>query len=111
MKIIDKDDGLERVLEVYAIYWVDGMRSHLVIPYEGYEGLLVVRENKCDVVDASIDGFVLRKSSGEQDILVHWAAEKEDLLDRLIDPPDAEAVAELLRRVREEGPLRSRNDE
>ena len=104
MKIIDKDDVLERVLEVYAIYWVDGMRSHLVIPYEGYQGFFVVRENKCDVVDASIDGFVLRKSSVEQDILVHWAAEKEDLLDRLIDPPAPEAVAELHHRIAEGKP-------
>ena len=104
MKIIDLEDPLKRVLEVYAIYWVNGMRSHLVIPYEDYYGLLIVRENKCQVVDPSINGFILRKSNHDRDMLIHWAAEKDALLDRLTDPPDAEAVAELHRRIREDKP-------
>ena len=95
---------LTQVCAVYAIYWVDGMRSHLVIPYEGYDGLLIVRENKCEVVDPTINGFILRKSSSDDDILVHWAAEKDDLLDKLIDGAGPEDIAELHRRIREDKP-------
>lgn len=100
MKIIERD-GFNRIVEVYAIYWMDGLRHHLIIPYDGYNGFTVVTENNCDVVDKSINGFILRKSGNGGDILVHWAAEKDDLLDRLIDPPDAEAIAELKRRIKE----------
>ncbi|MBY3215928.1 hypothetical protein HFO21_16430 [Rhizobium laguerreae] len=103
MKIIERD-GFNRVVDVYAIYWANGLRHHLVIPHEGYNGFTVVPENKCDVVDPSINGFILRESGGGGDILVHWAAERDELLDRLIDPPDAEAVAELERRLREDRP-------
>lgn len=101
MKIIDTEDPLKRVLDVYAFYWVDGRRSHLVIPYEGFEGLIVVSENKCDVVDPSVDGFILKKSYSGYDMFVNWAAEQGNLLDRLIDPPAPEAVSELLRRIAE----------
>ncbi|SIR15874.1 hypothetical protein SAMN05880561_1165 [Rhizobium sp. RU33A] len=104
MKIIDLDDPLKRVLEVYAMYWVDGMRSHLVIPYEDYHGLLIVRENKCEIVDPSINGFIIKKNDANRDLLIHWAAEKDGLIYKLIDPPDAEAVAELHRRIREDKP-------
>lgn len=94
----------EYAVDVYAIYWAEGMRSHLVVPYDGYDGLLVVRENKCEIVDPSLNGFILRKSGDGRDMLVHWAAEKDDLLDRLIDPPDSDAIVELYRRLREDRP-------
>lgn len=99
MKIKDKKDPLARVLEVYAIYWFDEVRYHLVIPYDGYDGFIVVNENNCEVIDSSIDGFILIKSGSGRDMFIHWATEKDALLDRLTDPPDAEAVAELKRRI------------
>lgn len=101
MKIVQKD-GFNRTVDVYAICWIDGLRHHMIIPYEGYDGLTVVTENNCEIVDNSINNFVLRKSNRGGDTLIHWAAEKDDLLDRLIDPPDAEAVAELKRRLEKE---------
>jgi len=100
MKIMERD-GFGRVVDVYAIYWIDGIRYHLVIPYEGYHGLMIVTAAESDLIDPSIDGFVLRKTSSGNDMLVYWAAEQGDLLDRLIDPPDSEAVAELKRRISE----------
>jgi len=103
MKIVE-NDGFNRVVEVYAIYWASGKRYHLVIPYDGYLGLTAVPEDKCEVVDSTINGFVLKKGDYGDDILVHWAVEKDGLVYRLIDPPDAAAVAELKRRLREGQP-------
>ncbi|MEZ2126797.1 MULTISPECIES: hypothetical protein [unclassified Sinorhizobium] len=103
MKIVEKD-GFNRIVEVYALYWVDGIRHHLVIPYEGYDGFIVVNEDQCDVVDSSINGFILKKDDYGGDMLIHWAAEKGGLIYKLTDPPDADAVAELKRRLAEEKP-------
>ncbi len=91
------------IVEVFAIYWVDGIRHHLVIPYPTYEGLFVITEKKSEIVDPSIDGFILRKSGSGRDILIHWATDKDDLLDKLIDH-DEDAMKELERRLREETP-------
>jgi hypothetical protein len=104
MKIVDLNDPLERVLEVYAIYWISGIRYCYVIPADNYYGFMSVREDKCRIIDPLISGFVLRKSGAGDDMIVHWAAEKGDLLDKLIDPPDFEAVVELRRRLTEENP-------
>jgi hypothetical protein len=104
MRIIDLEDPLKRIVEVYAIYWVDGMRSHLVIPYEGYNGLIIVRENKCEVVDPSINGFILKKGDYGRDILIHWAAEKDGLIYSLADGAAPDEIAELHRRIREDKP-------
>jgi hypothetical protein len=110
MRIIDRDDPLRRAVEVYAIYWVNnpdlkmyGQRMHLAGPYDGYNALIVVPEEKAEVVDPTIDGFVLRKSGYGSDIIVHWAASRGDLLDKLVEA-DAEALAELRRRITEDDP-------
>ena len=97
---IRENGGLNRVWDVYAFYWVNGIRYHLVNPYREYQGLIVVPENKCTIVISSIDGFVLRKNDRDQDMLVHWSVSDYDLLDRLIDPPDEEAMLELERRLK-----------
>lgn len=98
MKIMEKD-GFERVVEVYAIYWFDEVRHHLVIPYKEFGGLMVVTEENCDVIDPSIDGFVLIKSGSGRDMFIHWATEKDALLDRMIDH-DPEAMEEFERRLK-----------
>ncbi|MDR6633752.1 hypothetical protein J2X72_002552 [Phyllobacterium sp. 1468] len=97
----------EQPLEVYAFYWANnpalkrhGQRMHLVVLYQGHDGLGVVAEDECEIVDPSVDGFVLRRSGSGGDIFVHWAADKDDLLDRLIDH-DPGAMAEFQRRLRE----------
>lgn len=97
-------DGLRRTLDVYALYWVNGMRHHLVLPYRDYKGLIVVSEENCKIINSSIDGFILRKSGNGSDILVHWSVSASDLLDRLIDPPDEDAMRELERRLNEDIP-------
>ena len=111
MKLIDLSDPLKRAVEVYAVYWVvnpdlksHGQRIHLVIPYEGYDSFMAVPEGSSEIVDPTINDFVLRKSKDGWDMLVHWAAEKDDLLDRLIDGRNPEATAELHRRIREDAP-------
>jgi len=111
VKLIDLNDPLRRVLEVYAVYWVAdpnvtgrGQRIHLVIPYEGYDSFMTVPEESGEIVDPTIDGFILRKSGNGWDMLVHWAAEKGDLLDMLIDGRNPDAIAELHRRIREDSP-------
>ncbi|WP_095448736.1 hypothetical protein [Ochrobactrum quorumnocens] len=98
MKIVEKN-GLGNVVDVYGLYWVDGIRHHLIIPYIGYDGFVVVTETNCDVVEPDVDDFVLRKGDYGRDILLHWAVAKDDLVYRLTDPPDADAVTELRRRI------------
>lgn len=104
MKIIEK--GREKPVEVYAIYWVNnpalkmhGRRIHLIIPYEGFGGLMTVNEDDCEVFDARIDGFVLKKDDYGGDILLHWAVEKDNLINALIEH-DPRAIDELHRRLR-----------
>ena len=85
---------------VYALYWHNKIRYCLIIPNLGHEGLVTAIEEEYDVVDPSIDDFCIRKSSVDGDILVHRVAEKDDLLDKLIDH-DRAAMIELQRRLRE----------
>lgn len=103
MKIIEK--GRDTPVEVYAIYWVNnpalkmhGRRIHLVIPYEGFGGLMTVSEDDCEVFDARIDGFVLKKDDYDGDILIHWSIEKDNLINALIEH-DPSAIDEFQRRL------------
>lgn len=96
MKI--KENSRDLSVDVIAIYWVNGIRHVLVIPYDGYEGLIVVTEEKCEVVDYNIDGFILRMGT-LGDILVHALASKDDLLDDMINHKPG-ANEEFLRRLR-----------
>lgn len=101
---ITPSDGLDRTLAVFAIYWDNDIRYHLVIPYRDYRGFIVVGSDESSVADSSIDGYFLRKSGSKRDMLVHWSVNDGNLLDRLINPPDEDAVTELERRLREETP-------
>lgn len=110
MKIIDLKDPLKRIVDVYAIYWVsnpalslNGKRIHLAGPYDGYDALIAVSEDNAEIIDASVDGFFLKKSSDGFDMLVHWAALDGGLLDSLTEH-NPEAIAELNRRLREDKP-------
>ena len=87
-------------VEVYAIYWLDNVRYHLIIPYMGYGGLITVNESKCEVLDPSVDGFILTKSGSGSDMFIHWATEKDALLDRMIDH-DPQAMEEFERRLKD----------
>ena len=49
---------------MYGIYWVNAQRMYFVIPYEGYEGFLVMSEFETEVIDSQLEEvFVLRGSS------------------------------------------------
>lgn len=100
MSIKIQELGRNFSVEVYAIYWVNGVRYQLIVPYSDYIGLITVNESKCEVTDPSVDGFILTKSGNGGDMLVHWAAEKDALLDRMIDH-DPEAMEEFERRLKE----------
>ncbi|MEK6636848.1 MAG: hypothetical protein AABY88_02070 [Pseudomonadota bacterium] len=96
MKI--RENGREIPVDVYAIYWDNGVRIYSVIPYEGYEGLISISENESVVVDNNINKFIIRKSDYENDIIIHEAADKDGLIYKLIDH-DAEAMIEFKRRL------------
>lgn len=103
MKIIEKnrrDRGEER--EVYAIYWAERLgvreRYYFFIPYDGYEGVNAIRDSECEVVDISVDDFVLIKNDNGNDMLVHKEAYRDSLLDRLIEH-ELEAMKEFLSRL------------
>jgi hypothetical protein len=98
MKIRTRDQGND--VEVYAVYWYDNLRHYLVIPYTGYEGFDAYTENNSDLLDPSIDNFVVRKNSDGQDMLLHKAASQDDLLDELIEH-DQDAMKTFLERLRE----------
>lgn len=72
----------------------------MVIPYDGYEGLIVLDENQVDVLDPSIDNFIMRKDDYDGEILIHKATVENNLIYELIDH-DAEAMKEFKRRLAE----------
>lgn len=82
--IVQEKDSSESVA-VHAIYWIDGKRYYLVIPYQGFEGLDVLSKDDCIVLDQRIGNeFVLYENNGV-DILVNKALLENDLLSRAID--------------------------
>lgn len=95
MKI--REFGRESEVAVVAMYWEKGLRKnrriYMVVPYDGYEGLITVGEDDCELTDPSIDGFRLAKSASNEDIIVLAIILDNDLLDRMIDHEPA-AMAE-----------------
>jgi hypothetical protein len=87
-------------LDVYGIYWADGVRYFLVIDFPDECGLCALNNSKCDIIDASIDNFVFTKASDGTDFFLHKAAFESDLVDDLIEHIP-EAVAEFERRLAE----------
>lgn len=94
-----KASNRENIVEVYGVYWIDRERIYWVIPYEGYEGFITLSEKESTVIDPKFkDDFVLRKNDAGEDLLLHWAADKNDLIYDLIEH-DPEAMKEFKRRL------------
>lgn len=99
MKI--KEFGRNKDVAVLAMYWAEyrgkNQRLYMVVPYAGYEGLITVSEDECELTDPSIDGYRLTKaySNGAVmgDLIVLAVIQDHGLLDRMIDH-EPEAIAE-----------------
>lgn len=111
MKIIEKsrrNDKKER--DVYAVYWAEHLgineRYYLFIPYDGCEGVGAIKNSECEVVDVSVDDFVLISNDNGSDMLVHKEAYRDSLLDRLIEH-EPDAMKEFILRL---ASLKEKND-
>lgn len=101
MRIKERDSNYD--VEVYGMYWANYRgkteRFHLVIPYEGYEGLITVPESECVVTDPVLSAdFILTKGDSQNDVFIHRAAFDDRLIDKLIDH-DADAMKIFLERL------------
>lgn len=89
---------------VCAIYWPnipvnsEGVRHYLLVSDENWSGLTTATEDMCEVVDPNLSDFDLRKGANGRDMLVHWAAVEDALLDRMIEYDQA-AMMEFRRRL------------
>lgn len=76
-------------VDVLAVYWAEyqGKREmhFLIVPYDGYEGVIVALESECEITDSSLDGFSLTKGASEGDMLVLGIVLDNNLLDRMIE--------------------------
>ena len=94
--------GRQVPVEVYGLYWCDGERVFWVIPYKGYEGLITVSEKDCELIDARLgNAFVLRKNDADEDLLLHWALDKDDLIYDVLEH-DPVAMQDFIRRLAEQ---------
>ncbi len=98
-----REKGRENDVEVYALYWAEyrgkRQRYYLVIPYEGYEGLSAVPESESELIDPNLEAtFVLRKGDYGGDLIIHSAANEDDLVYGLLDH-DPEAMRIFLDRL------------
>ena len=100
MKIKPHDEN--HIVDVYAVYWYDNVRHYLIIPYKGYNGFNACLESKSDVIDTSLNDFVIVKNSKGNDLLIHRIIYDNNLLDDLIDH-DPEAMAKFLDLLEKEG--------
>lgn len=74
------------VIAIYKADYGDKMENiFLVIPYDGYEGLISVAESECEITDTSLDGYRMVKNSSQRDMIVLSIVLENDLLDRMID--------------------------
>ena len=87
-------------LDVYGVYWNDGIRVYFVIPTKDYNGFLAINEKDSELTDSLLNGFVLRKDDMGTDMFLHWAADKDNLIYDLIEH-DPEAMKEFKRRLAE----------
>jgi hypothetical protein len=95
--MIVKEKGRENSVEVYVLYWSNDKRYHMVIPYDGYNGLITLDQDEVEIIDPSVDGFVVRKDDYDGEILVHKLANDDGLIYKLIDH-DPDAIREFERR-------------
>lgn len=101
-RMFDGDLRVNRT--VYSIYWPRlpahsaDVRHYLVVADENWSGLTTATEDMCEVVDPNLSDFDLRKGANGRDMLVHWAAVEDALLDRMIEYDQA-AMMEFRRRL------------
>jgi len=104
MKIKPHDEN--HIVDVYAVYWAKkegiNQRFYLIIPYKGYEGFNACSELESDLIDPSLSDFILKKDDYGGDLLIHYAAHKDNLIYDLIDH-DPEAMAKFLDLLEKEG--------
>ncbi len=87
-----KEKSREFSTRVLAMYWVDGERYHLVIPYEGYNGLVVITEKECEITDNRIDDMIIIRLSQGRDVLINTIIDNNDIYAEMVDhQPDAMA--------------------
>jgi hypothetical protein len=96
MRLRESSTGDE--YEVYGIYWVEHVKYFLVQFNNGYCGLGPLKYNECDIIDPSIDNFILVDNVDVTDFFLHKAAYEGGLLDDLIEHIP-EAVTEFERRL------------
>lgn len=97
MLILEK--GRTTPVEVYGLYWCGGERVFWVVPYDGYEGLVTVSEKNCELIDARFSAsFLLRKNDANEDFLLHWALDEDDLIYGVLEH-DPAAMQEFVRRL------------
>jgi hypothetical protein len=94
---IDTEDGDSDAL-VAAHYVRDGVRYYLFVPMVGAQGVNVVSEEECQVVEPENGLFKEMTNSVGDTIFVDPAALEGGLLDKLIEHEDG-AVEELMRRI------------
>lgn len=110
MLIALKNNPKKRYM-VYAIYWgtnfkTSRQRYHYVIePDDGVGGFSPLGEDEVDVIDASLDAYVLVKEDpGIGDMLVHNAAfPMEGLFDYLSENGYPDKVDQLFQNMRSMG--------
>lgn len=73
MRIVKRES--HHSFEVYAIYWIDNIKHFFYFP-NPEQGISVITENDCKIVDPTISKFVLMKSFDAEDLLIHWALYK-----------------------------------
>jgi hypothetical protein len=96
MRVREHETGNE--LEVFGIYWADGSRYFLVIDMPDQWGFCALKNSKCNIIDPTINNFVLTETDGGKDFFLHKAAFEGNLIDDLIEHMP-EAVAEFERRL------------
>ena len=104
--------GYGREIEVFGIYWNDGVRVYFVIPYDGYEGFLALNEKETEIVDPRIkDVFVLVK------YFFHGFLDSRDETEDDLSELQSEAVPDEVRKwlastfAKQEAPPRRPKDE
>ena len=98
MKLIIKEIGRDKPVKVWMLYWEDNKRFHMVVPYEGYEGLIILSHDQVEIIDPSVNDFTLKKDDYGGEVLIHNLVNNGDLIYKMIDH-DAEAMKEFERRL------------
>lgn len=91
----------EADVDVIEFYWIDDILHFLVIPYDGYEGVIAVTAERCKVTCPIIDNFIYKEYDYGGIVFVHELA-SDGLIERMINHEPG-ANAEFLERVRRSG--------